>query len=250
MRIHAYAICWNEEIMLPYYLYHYEKFVEKIIIYDNMSTDNSRQIINNHPLCELRDYDSNNEVRDDLYLEIKNNVWKECREKDIDYVIVGDIDEFLFSNNIIEFLETNKEYSIFHPPGFEMFSKKFPHTKGQIYSVCNKGARSPYNNIDKKIIFSPDRVQEIAYLAGCHQNPNQISEGPIWTYDKSNPIDSDLKLLHFKYIDEEYVAKRNRDMAKRLSKVNKENAWGLHYENIKKYLKYASLIEEKSKIIL
>ena len=39
-------------------------------------------------------------------------------------------------------------------------------------------------------------------------------------------------------------------MAKRLSKKNKENAWGLHYENIENYLKYASLIEENSKIIL
>jgi glycosyltransferase involved in cell wall biosynthesis len=54
MKIWAYAICWNEEVMLPYYLKHYEKFCEKIIIYDNMSTDNSRNIIKNHPLCEIR----------------------------------------------------------------------------------------------------------------------------------------------------------------------------------------------------
>ena len=46
MRIYAYAICWNEEIMLPYYLHHYEKFVEKIIIYDNNSKSKLINLIN------------------------------------------------------------------------------------------------------------------------------------------------------------------------------------------------------------
>ena len=30
MKIWAYAICWNEEKILPYYLRHYEKFCDKI----------------------------------------------------------------------------------------------------------------------------------------------------------------------------------------------------------------------------
>ena len=105
MKVWAYVICWNEEVMLPYYLRHYEIFCDKIIIYDNMSTDRSQEIIKAHPKCELRLYDSKGEVRDDLYLKIKNHAWKEARGQGIDYVIVGDTDEFLYHPNILKIFE-------------------------------------------------------------------------------------------------------------------------------------------------
>tara|TARA_B100000900_G_scaffold414104_1_gene439814 strand:- start:18238 stop:18990 length:753 start_codon:yes stop_codon:yes gene_type:complete len=235
MKIIAYAICWNEEVMLPYYLRHYEKICDKIIIYDNMSTDKSQDIIKNHPLCELRTYDSGSQVRDDLYLKIKNHAWKECRGKGVDYVIVGDIDELVYHEDIKGFLEKNKKYSIFQPAGFEMAALKFPHTEGQIYSVCKRGLY--HDNQCKKLVFSPDRVQEIAWFAGCHHNPKQKAKGPFWTYNKKNPAKSELKLLHFKYVDVDYVNKRHDAMAKRLSALNKKKGWGFHYARGHQYVK-------------
>ena len=244
MKIHAYALCWNEEAMLPYYLRHYEKFCDKIIIYDNMSTDRSQQIILNHPLCELRTYDSQEKIRDDLYLEIKNNVWKECRGKGIDYVIVGDMDEFVFHNDLKHFLEKNKKYSIFEPVGIEMVSLNFPQTDDQIYSVVNTGLYEW--EFCKKIIFSPDRVQEISFIPGCHHHKDsaEISKHPIWIYNSDNyypskdPLKSELKLLHFKFIGIDYVNERHKLMAKRLSKFNIEEGtrikgqpYGHHYYN-------------------
>ena len=72
MNISIFVICYNEEIILQKFINHYRtRFPNcEITIYDNMSTDNSRQIAIKNG-CKVLEYDSNNEIRDDLYLEIK-----------------------------------------------------------------------------------------------------------------------------------------------------------------------------------
>ena len=54
MIIDVFAICYNEEIILPYFLKHYKKFVRNITVYDNMSTDNSVNIMNEHGVKVIR----------------------------------------------------------------------------------------------------------------------------------------------------------------------------------------------------
>ncbi len=41
MKIDVFTTCYNEQIILPYFLKHYKKFANNITVYDNMSTDNS-----------------------------------------------------------------------------------------------------------------------------------------------------------------------------------------------------------------
>ena len=53
MKITLYTICYNEQEMLPYFLNHYSKMVDKIVVYDNYSTDNSRQILESFKDCEI-----------------------------------------------------------------------------------------------------------------------------------------------------------------------------------------------------
>jgi len=45
MTIDVFTTCYNEEIILPYFIRHYKQFARNITIYDNMSTDNSINII-------------------------------------------------------------------------------------------------------------------------------------------------------------------------------------------------------------
>jgi glycosyltransferase involved in cell wall biosynthesis len=106
--VHAFFLCYNEEFILPHLLEYYLKFCDKIFILDNKSTDKSVEIIDSFPNTEVIEWDSNGQVRDDLYLEIKNNIWKQSRGK-CDYVIVGDADEFLYHDNMIDFLTRSKK---------------------------------------------------------------------------------------------------------------------------------------------
>lgn len=263
MKIWAYAICWNEEKMLPYYLKHYETFCDKIIIYDNESTDNSRRIIKDHPKTELRTYKTNSQIKDDVYLQIKESCVYDAKGK-ADYAIVGDIDEFLYHSNIKKFLADNSSFSFYRPAGFEMVSEKFPTTDKMIYDECNIGI--PTTKLCKPLLFNPNKIDELKLSVGGHliyylrhdykeyryfYKDSLISEcnvGEGWNSDKKwlpewNSFkprfesfgDSPLKLLHYKYIGLDYVTKRQKILANRLSDKNIKNGWGKHYyKNVSK----------------
>ena len=94
--IHYHAICWNEEVMLPYMFDHYKDFVSYFYIYDNYSNDDTEDIVNKHNHTKIIKYGSKDKLNDEEYLKIKNNVWKISRGK-ADYVIVCDIDEFSYN---------------------------------------------------------------------------------------------------------------------------------------------------------
>ena len=70
------TIAWNEQELMPIFLNHYEKICDKIIVYDNESDDKTSEICDAHPLVERRVYKTNGEIRDDVYLDIKNQEWK------------------------------------------------------------------------------------------------------------------------------------------------------------------------------
>lgn len=79
--IHYYAVCWNEEKMLPFMFQYYERFVNHFTIYDNYSDDNSETIIQSHPNTEIKKFSMGGEINDYIYQDIKNNCWKQSVEK-------------------------------------------------------------------------------------------------------------------------------------------------------------------------
>ena len=101
--VHAYFLCYNESNILPHLIKYYSTFCEKIHIVDNHSTDNSREIVESFSNTEFSTFDSNGEFNDHSNKEVKNNIWKKSRGK-ADYVILGDTDEFLYHENMSEFL--------------------------------------------------------------------------------------------------------------------------------------------------
>ena len=77
--IHLYALCWNEERLLPFFFHHYDPIVTHYFIFDHDSTDRSRQIVTAHPRLSLGRF----EVRDDSYVssarDFYNHAWKQSR---------------------------------------------------------------------------------------------------------------------------------------------------------------------------
>ena len=229
LKIWAYAICWNEAKMLPYYLKHYSQFCEKIIIYDNGSNDGSQQIIRNHPKAELRTYDTGGKIKDEVYLQIKNNCWKESRSK-ADWVIVGDIDEIVYHSDLPKFLDiAGNVHSIFTPGGINMVADKFPTTTGQIYEEVKTGTLHPGSC--KPMIFDPNRIIEIAFDPGCHSASKKQITGKMWhwKHNYTTVHQSPIKVLHFKFMGPEYIVSRYRQLGERLSESNKKRGWGFHY---------------------
>lgn len=201
--VDVFAICYNEEFMLPHFIKHYkEHFNANITVYDNYSTDRSKEIILEAG-CNYVPYDSQSQIRDDIYLQIKNECWKKSKA---DWVIVCDVDEFLYVDFDI------KDYTIINTKGYDMYGGP----------DSNVGVYNPMSS--KHIMFRPDCFEQIGYTAGCHRcNP----KARRLMGSREHAI-----LKHRKFISEEYVYGRHKMYAERLSAVNKKYGWGVHYEGV------------------
>lgn len=211
MNISIFTICYNEEIILQKFIDHYRtRFPNcEITIYDNMSTDNSRQIAIKNG-CRIIDYDSNNQIRDDLYLEIKNNCWKNANT---DWVLICDVDEFLDINQ--EQLQ-KEDCSIILSKGYNMVNLE----DDLIFDNIKFGIRA--KQYDKYYLFNKYKIKEINYEAGCH------SANPKGEIKFSKNI---YNLFHYTMLSEQYLINRYRRNFERLSKENKKYGWGIQYSD-------------------
>lgn len=223
MKIDLYALCWNEERFLPYFLRHYSPLCRSITIWDNESTDGSLDIISSYPNTKVVQHPTGNEIRDDLWLEFKNTSWKESRgAAAADWVLVVDLDEIVYHPRLLEYLEACKAKGITlaWTVGYEMVSERFPETSGQIYEDVTDGVRDEWYS--KPAIFDPNAITEINYEPGAHTcNPTgRVSE------DHS----PDLKLLHYRFLGLDYVLPRFEARRRRQSSLNKQRGWGYHFQ--------------------
>ncbi|WP_420572025.1 glycosyltransferase family 2 protein [Kordia sp.] len=213
--------------MITHNLNYYSKICSKITIYDNESTDDSREIIkryndsNDDTNIVIKNFDTHGEHREDMMVNVRNNCWKGSTA---DYVIVCDMDEFLFHESLIEKLieAKNKEIAIPVIIGYNMMASVFPSNyKELITSQIQYGFRD--RMFDKNIIFDPKKVKNINYGPGSH------SCSPEFYTEEYKQGLLELKLLHYKYIDKDYLYKRHETYANRMSDVNNENRWGYEY---------------------
>lgn len=215
------TIAWNEEELMPVFLNHYEKLCSKIIVYDNESDDRTAEICDSHPLVERRVYKTEGQIRDDVYIDIKNNAWKEF--KDYDWVCVLDLDEFVYHEDIETLLESCKRKNISIPQttGYSMWSESMPDSETPIWKQITRGIRDTW--YDKTPIFDPKLIEDINYKHGCHAC---YPAGSI-VYEKY----ASLKLLHCKNIGGiQRLEDRRKLYEKRLSSINVEKKWGHNYQ--------------------
>jgi hypothetical protein len=242
--VHAFFICYNEENILPHLLRYYSTFCEKIIILDNHSTDNSCKIIESFPNTEIIPYDSDNELNDSIYIKLKNHVWKSSVGY-ADYIIVGDCDEFLYHENMVDFLINAKKngITIFLPEGYHMVADE-NFDLGYDDNILEKvkyGVRT--NVLDKPMMFDCNQIQNINYSFGCH-SANPIGNIKVSKYDG-------LKMLHYKFLGLTDYLYKNKIRAERLSKFNKDNNFGTYYlaSEDEHTIDYKSYINKSIKIL-
>jgi len=215
--ITIYTICFNEELILPFFVKWYRKKFPncRIIIYDNYSTDSTEKIaLQNN--CQVIKYDSNNQIRDDLYLNIKNNCWKDA---ETDWVLVCDVDELL---DINQTQLIGENCSIILSKGYNMINIE---DNLDLESI-NYGIRA--KQYDKYYLFNRLKIKEINYEAGCH------SSNPVGEVIFSKNI---YNLYHYNMLSEQYLINRYKRNFERLSKENKKNGWGIHYKENEQTIK-------------
>ena len=223
MKIWVYALCYNESHFVGNFLTAYKE-AERIVVYDNYSTDNSVDLLQKDHRVEIRYNDSGGEIRDDIYLSIKNNCWKEARGK-ADWVVIVDFDEiFLRLTSEVMDIDLDKPYgdgyTIIKPYGFNMISMDAPlYTDDHPWRWSQKGTYHTPN--EKLCCFRPDKIKEINYGVGCHTcNPR----GDVRIY-----YQPEYKQLHYKAWNYDLYMTKARLYRNRLSSINKSQGWGFQY---------------------
>lgn len=240
MKIHLYTVAWNEEHLMPFFLKHYSKFCDKIVVYDNCSTDSTVEIVKGFDRTEIRTYDSNNQIDDYRLLDLKKNCYKESRGQ-ADWVIIADVDEFLYHPDILTVLKNYQTQGINFPKisGYEMIPDAEPVLDDDLPAQYKLGV--PDHHYNKYAVFHPSL--DVYYSLGCHH-----AAIPVNGVTSSS---SDIKLLHYKMLNFEYYRHRHRKYYARLSKTNLDQQLGMHYGWSDQQLiaTYQSFLSKRKQII-
>jgi glycosyltransferase involved in cell wall biosynthesis len=221
MRVHLYALCWNDARMLGFFFRHYDPFVTRYTIFDDCSDDGSLEILRAHPRVEVRPVPEHlRPIGAGTAAKLWNNCWKESRG-DADWVIVGEIDEHLDHPDIVGYLGACSAEGVTAIPalGFQMISRQFPNPDERLCTTLTFGY--PRSGMSKLSIFNPDAIEEINYDVGRHR---AAPTGRVFTTRRDEVLNR-----HHKYIDVDYVRGRHRALGARLSREEIEKGLGVHW---------------------
>jgi len=226
MKIACYALAYNEEMILPQFIDHYKKFCDKIVIYDNMSTDNTKQIALDNG-CEVISWEApGGGLNDQCYIEIKSQCYKQDREH-FDWVMTVDSDELYTHKNgvggLLSCLERYKKQGVTLPKikGYNMVG---PEKDCTDITKITKGVEDI--SYSKRCLFSPKL--DMMWSWGCH--PQHSAEFVKNVSGVVESEESDILLYHYKYINLDYVINRHAAYSKRMSSFNKERGLAVHYD--------------------
>lgn len=207
--------------MLPFYLRHYDTFADEIFVYDDASTDGSKEIISSFKgnarvvLFEWSELNYPSGLNDDNLISFWQRI-KEFADGQCDWLMLPDIDEFLWAANmrLTLALAGDEGYEVIRSQGWNMTGDGIPKDTGaQIYEERATGVFSPVYS--KSIIIKP--AANVAWTRGRHQleNCNPKVSPPL------------VKLLHYRYMGGQYTAQRNARNYDRIG-TDKGAAWSCH----------------------
>lgn len=224
-RIDVYSIMYNEEFIVPYWLRHYETIADRIFIWDDLSTDNTKKILSQNSkvtFLELDKYDHD----DGYWVRYVFPQYEQYSCGFADWVIIADADEFVYHPRLLEILkeEKEKETEAICCNGFEMISDELPTTSGQIYEQIKLGLPNALET--KWTVHSAD--SSIRFAKGRH--------GPIHNQRHFNRNrNTGIRLLHYRHLTFDYYCSRDRQISERDLKMSDDKSLpGYSPENSKR----------------
>ena len=214
MIIHLYCTLRNEAKILTYFFRHYDQFVNRYFMYDDNSDDGSREIIQANSKAALFQPPLSG-LDDTMFANLHSTEYKILSRNQADWVICVDADEFVYHPRILHELEMAAlvKHQIIRCEGYQMISREFPNTDRQIYDQVRLGIQD--SRYSKAVLFNPSI--DLRFEVGRHAT---IATEPI--------KESDVKLLHFRYLSEEYFKAKHAANFSRLTDENKKHGYGGH----------------------
>ncbi len=220
MSIDLYSACWNEERIVPFFLRHYEPLVDRIVIYDDGSTDRSVELLRASSKVEIRPFRRAAESYLDAHLALFETCWHESRGR-ADWVCLVDLDEFLFQPDWDLYLAAQKDAGVttIKTVGYDMVSEAFPPADADLVTILTRGQRE--HHMDKTALFAPDAIEQINHSVGRHLCSPVGRLVPLPKHG--------IQLRHFKNLGLDYVLARTHALATRLTGDDLVRGWSAHY---------------------
>lgn len=237
---------YNEQDIIPFVKQYFAKMIEagidlKVVIYNNQSTDKSVEMLSDLPYVEIREFFTNNEMNDVIMAKLRNTCWLECKDKpDVDFCVVCDLDECMYSNDWLGELSKMKEggYNVLGNIWYALCGDSFPKYDNNmlLHQIIGKGYRQhinhreEYGHLGKFILFDPHQIDYMNYSVGSHIAYPQ-PELKLYVSDK-------IFTIHFnKGFGLKYFYNKRHKMYQRLSVTNLTHGmcleYGYDYERIK-----------------
>lgn len=199
MIIWLYAMFGREAELMPYFLQHYAPICDRITLFDNGGGDGTAEIartcskVTIEP-CSLDVVGLDSE----LMAKFVNTQYKQARGK-ADFLILVDCDEFLWAGPIglRELLRGYHQQRIraVKSIGYQMISDQFPTGDRPIVEQVCYGVRD--EEFDKVAIIDP--ALDLYWKVGRH----------VCKISGATAHQGEVKLLHYRYLGEDYFARRN-----------------------------------------
>lgn len=226
------VLCFNEIDILPFAKQYWERIADKVVVFDNGSTDGSLEFLAKLPYVEIRHFDSDGQndviqkiVKEEAYIEYK---------KYYDIVIISDMDEVFYFDDFKATGEQmiNEGYSCMVTPIYSLCedSKPIYDEEKLLHQLCHKFYLQKMNHMpyfdkfSKISIFNTKLTDSISMSVGQH-------------YVYTNPKDK-MQVLHSLggfciHIDKgfgiDYKFKVRQKMNDNLSETNKKSGMCIEY---------------------
>lgn len=198
--------------MMPFFLQHYCQFADRVVVWDEQSFDETREIIRSFPNTTILDWPYKG-LDDERFIEAVNGWYKMARGQ-ADWVMWPDIDEILYHPDPLEALSKADGDMVF-AQGFAMISNNgMPQIGTKITDSHRTGI--PQSNYDKWIIWRPEI--DVQHTIGRHTYGNN------WPRCSGKRATTPtFRLLHYHYFGVQYTKHRNQRNYARAQ--NKRFAW-------------------------
>lgn len=170
------TLCYNEIDILPFVAQYWERIADKVVVYDNGSTDGSIEFLQSLPYVELRHFDS--EGQNDLIQKtIKEDAYKEFKDE-YDIIVICDMDEcFYFKDfDVVCQRMIDEGYNVVVVPNYGLCEESKPqfNEKYLLHEQCHMFYKQKlnhmngYGELSKLSIFNTKVTDKVSMSVGQH----------------------------------------------------------------------------------
>lgn len=231
-KIILYTLAYNESDIVEYAVDYWEKLgVDKAIIYNNDSTDDTVEKLSKYDWIEIREFKSDG-MMDDIHAVIKNNCWKEQRGKDV-WCVICDFDEWLYSPDIDSVIDKMEENgcSVLGTKWYAICNDSTPpYEKGKLlHQQSNKfyqqDVNRNYPELGKFMLINPNKIDDMGWSVGNHICRPK-GDFKLYVADVKEAVAIHLN----KGLSLQYFLDKRKKMSKRLSALSRSKGYCFEYD--------------------